>query len=255
MITVISPAKTLDFDSKPNTDHYTQPAFLKEAAKINKSLRRLKPSGLMELQGISAKLAQLNAERNQQWKPPFTLENAKQAVLAFNGDVYDGLNAGAMTEDELQMAQEKIRILSGLYGLLRPLDLIQPYRLEMGTPFSFAAYPDLYHFWQQKITKTLNQELKGSGEVLVNLASQEYFKAIDLSKLKARVIYPVFQDQKNGQYKIISFFAKKARGLMCRFMIKNRISDPEELKAFDLEGYHFNNHLSKGDTWIFTRDH
>ena len=237
MIIVISPAKSLDFDPKTNTEQYTQPLFLNEAAKINAYLKKLKPSDLMRIQSISAKLAQLNAERNLKWEQPFTTGNAKQAILAFNGDVYEGMNAVAFTEEQLGIAQEKIRILSGLYGLLRPLDLIQPYRLEMGTKISFGSYRDLYHFWQKKITTAIHQELKTSGTVLINLASQEYFKAIDRSKIKTAVITPVFLDNKDGQYKIISFFAKKARGLMCRFMITNHISDHEDLKAFDLEGY------------------
>jgi cytoplasmic iron level regulating protein YaaA (DUF328/UPF0246 family) len=254
MITVISPAKSLDFESKATTGTYTQPVFLKEAVKINAHLKKLKPSDLVRLQGISAKLAQLNTERNLRWEPPFTTENAKQAVLAFDGDVYEGMNAGTFTEEELSITQDRIRILSGLYGLLRPLDLIQPYRLEMGTKLRIGQYRDLYYFWQDKITTAINQELKASGHILVNLASQEYFKAIDFSKLKGKVITPIFQDNKNGKYKIISFFAKRARGLMCRFIITNNISDPEDLKAFDLEGYHFNSHLTKDNNWVFTRD-
>lgn len=254
MIIVISPAKSLDFDSEAGTEKYTQPVFLKDAAEINACLKTLKPSDLIRLQTISAKLAALNTERNLLWKTPFTPENAKQAVLAFNGDVYEGMNASAFTEEELDIAQEKIRILSGLYGLLRPLDLIQPYRLEMGTKFRFGQYRDLYHFWQGKITAAINQKLKTSGNLLVNLASQEYFKAIDLSKIKGEVITPVFKDYKDGQYKVISFFAKKARGLMCRFIVTNNLSNPEDLKAFDLEGYHFNNQMSKDNNWVFTRD-
>jgi len=254
MVIVISPAKSLDFDSKATTKQYTQPAFLKEAIKINARLKKLKPSDLIRIQEISVKLAHLNAERNLKWEPPFSPENAKQAVLAFNGDVYDGMNASAFSERELATAQEKIRILSGLYGLLRPLDLIQPYRLEMGTKISIGSYPDLYHFWRGKITKAIQQELKDSGPVLINLASQEYYKAIDESKVKAEIITPVFQDQKDGQYRIISFFAKKARGLMCRFMVTNKITDHHDLKAFDLEGYHFNDHLTKGNNWVFTRE-
>ncbi|MEN6457241.1 MAG: peroxide stress protein YaaA [Prolixibacteraceae bacterium] len=254
MIIVISPAKSLDFDSKPNTDQYTQPLFLNEAAKINVYLKKLKPSDLIRIQGISAKLAELNAGRNLKWELPFTTQNAKQAILAFNGDVYEGMHAAAFTEEEMEMAQEKIRILSGLYGLLRPLDLIQPYRLEMGTKIRIGSYRDLYHFWQKKITTAINQELQISGPVLINLASQEYFKAIDRKKIKAQVITPVFMDNKDNQYKIISFFAKKARGLMCRFIITNQISGHEDLKAFDLEGYHFNHRLTSGNEWIFTRE-
>lgn len=254
MITVISPAKSLDFDSKANTDWHTQPAFLNEAAKINACLKRLRPSDLIRIQGISTKLAELNSGRNQTWHLPFTIRNAKQAILAFNGDVYEGMNAKAFSEEELGAAQEKIRILSGLYGLLRPLDLIQPYRLEMGTKIRIGSYRDLYHFWQKKITGAINQEFQISRDVLINLASQEYFKAIDRTKIKAQVITPIFLDNKDGQYQVVSFFAKKARGLMCRFMITNQLSDHEDLKAFDLEGYHFNSHLSNENDWVFTRD-
>ena len=208
---------------------------------------------MIKLQGISKKLANLNVDRNLLWETPFSPENAKQAILAFNGDVYDGINATAFSEEELKIAQEKIRILSGLYGILKPLDLMQAYRLEMGTKLSFGKYENLYKFWQQKITKTLNNELKEKGGVLINLASQEYFKAIDTSKLNAEIITPEFKDNKDGNYKMISFFAKKARGLMCRFIVQNNISNPEELKAFDLNGYYFNNQLSKGNNWVFTR--
>ncbi len=255
MIAVISPAKTLDFATKPCTKTYSQPAFLPEAAEINKYLKQLGPPELEHLQGISLKLAELNVHRNRIWQPPFSPDNAKQAVLAFNGDVYEGMDASSFSEKEFQVAQKKIRILSGLYGVLKPLDLIQPYRLEMGTKFGFESYSDLYEFWQEKITKAINEEVKGAeGKgILINLASHEYFKAVDTRKIEGKVITPVFKDNKNGQYKIISFFAKKARGLMCRFIVKNKISDPLELQAFDLEGYYFNSHLTKGDTWVFTR--
>ncbi len=254
MIIVVSPAKSLDFDSKTSISQYTQPLFLNEAAKINAQLKKLKPSDLIRIQGISAKLAELNAGRNLTWELPFTTQNARQAILAFNGDVYEGMSARAFSEEELGMAQKKIRILSGLYGLLRPLDLIQPYRLEMGTKIRVGSCRDLYHFWQKKITTAINQELQTSGPVLINLASQEYFKAIDRIKIKAQVVNPVFLENKDGHYKIISFFAKKARGLMCRFVITNQLSDHEDLKAFDLEGYHFNSRLTKDNDWVFTRD-
>ncbi len=254
MITLLSPSKSLDFDSESGISKYTRPVFLKEASAINAHLRTLKPSDLVRLQTISAKLAELNSERNLKWKTPFTLKNAKQAVLAFSGDVYEGMNASDFSEEELDIVQEKIRILSGLYGLLKPLDLIKPYRLEMGTRLQFGPHRDLYHFWQDKVTAAINKELKKSDHLLVNLASREYFKVIDLSTLKGKVITPVFKDKKDGKYMVISFFAKKARGLMCRFMVNNRISDPEDLKAFDLEGYHYNPHLTKGNNWVFTRE-
>ena len=256
MIAVISPAKSLDFKSKPVTDTYSQPAFPEEATKINAHLKTLKSSDLVKLQGISARLAALNEERNLLWQTPFTPENAKQAVLAFNGDVYDGLNASTFSEKEFQSAQKKIRILSGLYGILKPLDLIQPYRLEMGTRLRFSQYNDLYQFWQEKITAAVNDDLKtkSGGGILVNLASQEYFKVIDTKKINGEIITPVFKDSKEGKYKIISFYAKKARGMMCRFMVQNNLSNPEDLKAFDLEGYYFSNRLSNENTWVFTRD-
>lgn len=253
MLAVISPAKSLDFETKSVTDLYTQANYLDEAKRINNRLKKFKANKLVELQGISQKLAELNVDRNLMWQLPFTPENAKQAVLAFNGDVYDGLNATSFSDIELQIAQEKIRILSGLYGLLKPLDLIQPYRLEMGTKLGIGKYKNLYEFWQTKITKAINNEIKETGGILINLASQEYFKVIDTKKINAEIITPSFKDKKDAKYTMISFFAKKARGLMCRFMIQNNISNPEDLKAFDLEGYYFNNNLSKGNNWIFTR--
>ena len=254
MIVMLSPAKSLDFKTLPQTGIYTLPDFLKEAAVIQSQLKKFKPEELSMLMGISAQLGQLNYERNQLWHPEFTTENAKQSILAFNGDVYEGLNAKKFSETELQTAQQKIRILSGLYGLLRPLDLIQPYRLEMGTQLVIPPCKNLYQFWQKKITEKLNEELNSSGHTLVNLASNEYFKAVDTKKLEAKIITPVFKDAKNGEFRVISFFAKKARGLMSRFIIENRIDDPEYLKAFDLDGYYFNPKLTKGNTWVFTRE-
>ena len=221
MLILISPAKSLDFETKPVTDKYTQPSFLKEARQIQRELKKLSPNDLSDLMRISSKLGELNFERNRKWKTPFNLENAKQAVFAFSGDVYQGLVASDLSEKELDIAQEKIRILSGLYGLLKPLDLIQAYRLEMGTRFGVGGNDDLYGFWRDKITRTLNKELKQSGGPLINLASNEYYKAVDSKKIKAEIISPAFKDLKNGEYKIISFFAKKARGLMSRFIVQN----------------------------------
>ena len=254
MLVILSPAKSLDFETKPVTEKYSQPSFLKEARKINRELKKLSPKDLSALMDISDSLGELNFRRNKKWKTPFTPENAKQAVLAFTGDVYQGLEAWKFSEEEMEVAQEKLRILSGLYGLLKPLDLIQAYRLEMGTRFAVNGSEDLYGFWQDKITKTINKEIKQAGGPLINLASNEYFKAVDTKKVKAEIISPAFKDLKDGEYKIISFFAKKARGLMSRFIIQNNISNPEDLKAFDLEGYYFNNNLSKGKDWVFTRD-
>jgi hypothetical protein len=248
MLVLISPAKSLDFDSKPVIENYSQPSFLKEARVINKELKKLSPSDLSKLMGISAKLGELNFERNQAWKTPFKPENAKQAVLAFTGDVYQGLDAGTFSEADFDAAQQTIRILSGLYGVLKPLDL-------MGTKLSANGSSNLYDFWQIKVTKAINKDLKEVGGPVINLASNEYFKAVDSKRIKAEIISPAFKDLKDGQYKMISFFAKKARGLMSRFIVQNRLSDPEDLKAFDLEGYYFNNELSKGKDWVFTRDH
>lgn len=253
MITIISPAKSLDFETKPITDKFTQPEFLEQSERINQKLKKLKADDLVRLMGISSKLATLNVDRNHNWSTPFSPENAKQAILAFNGDVYDGMQAGEFTEAQLNYAQQNIRILSGLYGILKPLDLIQPYRLEMGTKLKFERYSDLYEFWKDRLTKAMNAELEQNDGVLINLASKEYFKVLDSSKIKGDIITPEFKDSKNGSYKIISFYAKKARGLMCRFMAENNISNPEDLKAFDTDGYFFNNDLSKGNTWVFTR--
>lgn len=254
MIAIISPAKSLDFDSQPKVKKYSQPAFLKEASRINERLKNLGETDLIKLMGISAKLARLNLERNLVWSTPFTEENSKQAVFAFNGDVYAGMQADSFTEEQVDFAQEHIRILSGLYGILKPLDLMQPYRLEMGTKLSVDGAKDLYHFWQSTVTGELNKQVEEAGGTLINLASAEYFKAIDQKKFKGTIITPEFKDNKNGKYKIISFYAKKARGLMCRFMVENKITDPESLKAFDMEGYYYNNDLSKGNNWVFTRD-
>lgn len=254
MIILLSPAKTLYIQTPVHFSQYSQVDFLPEAEKIVSVLKKKKPAQLAELMGISPKLAELNFQRFQAWATPFTPENSWQAVLMFNGDVYQGLKAETFSADEFELAQQKIRILSGVYGLLKPLDLIQPYRLEMGTAISIAGKTNLYEFWKTKITARLNHELTQTGQkVLVNLASNEYFSAVDTKKLKTRIITPSFKEQKNGQYQMVSFFAKRARGLMSRFIIMNNITDPEEIKAFDLEGYYFNNQLSRENDWVFTR--
>lgn len=254
MIIVISPAKTL-YDHCPVTfGKYSQANFLPEAERIVSVLKKKKPAELAELMGISTKLAELNYHRFQVWSLPFTPENSWQAVLMFNGDVYQGLKAETFSDSEFESAQQHLRILSGVYGLLKPLDLIQPYRLEMGTELSVAKKKNLHEFWKEKITAKLNQEMtENNSKYLINLASNEYFSAIDTKKLNARIITPAFKEHKNGQYQMVSFFAKRARGLMSRFIIQNNISDPEEIKAFDLEGYYFNNQLSGTDKWVFTR--
>jgi len=254
MLLVISPAKNLDYDTPAITDQYSQPEHLTHAKELIEQLRGYSVQDIAELMKLSDKLSALNVARYESWQQPFTPENAKQAVLAFNGDVYSGLNAEDFKEQELNFTQKHLRILSGLYGVLKPLDLMQPYRLEMGTKLANSRGKDLYAFWGDIVTDDLNNTLSDQqDEVLVNLASNEYFKSVKPKNINGRIITPVFKDWKNGQYKIISFYAKKARGLMCRYAIKNQISDAEQLKEFDLAGYQFDETLSKGDSWVFTR--
>ncbi|WP_281979932.1 peroxide stress protein YaaA [Tenacibaculum mesophilum] len=249
---IISPAKSLDFESKATTDVYTQPRFLEQSEKLNKKLRTLSRKKLSELMKISDDLASLNYDRNQDWQPPFSLDNAKQAVFAFTGEVYRGIDASSISEDKISILQEKLRILSGLYGLLKPLDLIQPYRLEMGTKLKVGRRENLYKFWDTTLAESLNEEL-GDGELLINLASTEYFKALPKKALKVPMITPVFKDFKNGQYKTIMTFAKKARGLMVRYIIDNNVETLEELKGFDVEGYGFSEEMSTETELVFTR--
>lgn len=256
MLIVVSPAKNLDYDTPPVTDKFTQPEFIEQAQILINELKPLSVQDIAELMKLSDKLASLNVARYESWTPEFTPSNAKQSVLAFNGDVYTGLDAESLSEDDLSFAQDHLRILSGLYGLLKPLDLMQPYRLEMGTKFQNSRGKNLYEFWGNQISDRLNSELAGSSSpVLINLASNEYFKAAKVKNIQARVITPAFKDWKNGQYKMISFYAKKARGLMARYIIQNKIEDPEQLKGFDLEGYRFSESMTEGDTWTFIRDH
>ncbi|MCE7915623.1 MAG: peroxide stress protein YaaA [Nitrosomonas sp. PRO4] len=254
MIIVISPAKTLDFETPASTQNYTQPDFLDDSAILIDLLKKKEPDQIGSLMSISPKLAILNSNRYFSWQRPFTRANAKQAILAFKGDVYTGLDADTMTDAELSFAQSHLRILSGLYGVLRPLDLIQAYRLEMGTQLKNIRGNNLYEFWGDKITHALNQDLKRQKtEFLINLASSEYFQSIQSDKLSARIITPVFKDQKNGTYKIVSFFAKKARGMMSRYIIRNKLTDIETIKQFDMTGYRFSEVDSTQDIWIFTR--
>ena len=254
MLSVISPAKTLDFETPSTTKHITQPDFLSESQSLIDILRDYSPQQISELMGISDKLAGLNAARFAEWEPPFSLENAKPAAQAFQGDVYTGLEAETFSDADNRFAQQHLRILSGLYGLLRPLDLIQAYRLEMGTKLSNQAGKDLYAYWKPTLTKALDDAIAQSGsKALVNLASNEYFKAVDAKKLDARIITPVFKDEKNGTFKIISFYAKKARGLMSAWIINQKINDPDELKAFNVAGYRFDAASSEDDTLVFTR--
>ena len=235
---LISPAKTLDFKSKLPTSRGTQPAFLETTATINRKLSRMSKKEISEVMDISDKLADLNHTRYHEFEEEHNKKNSRPAVYAFAGDVYTGLNAYSIPSEKLDFMQDTLRILSGYYGILRPLDLIQPYRLEMGTSLSVGRKKNLYEVWQEKVTKYLNDEL-AEGDHLVNLASMEYFKAVDAEKLKAPVISPVFKDFKNGKLKIISFFAKKARGSMVRFIIDNEAKSPEDLKNFDYDGYRF----------------
>jgi cytoplasmic iron level regulating protein YaaA (DUF328/UPF0246 family) len=249
---VISPAKSLNYETPLPTERHTTPKFLKDSRIIHKELKKKKPKELMELMDISDKLADLNWQRNKKWKTPFTAENARPAMYAFAGDVYIGMEGYTIPTEKLDSLQDKLRILSGLYGLLKPLDLIQPYRLEMGTQLSVGDNKNLYEYWKQKLTTALNKELK-KGELFVNLASHEYFSAVDVKKLKVPVITPEFLDLKDGQLKMISFFAKKARGMMVRYIIDNDAKTIEDLMGFNYEGYHFDANLSKGNKLVFTR--
>ncbi|MGP9834091.1 peroxide stress protein YaaA [Marinobacter sp. NSM] len=254
MLMIISPAKTLDYDSPLATETYTQPDFLDDACELIDQLKALEPHQVSNLMSISDKLGQLNAERFRTWHTPFTPDNARQAILAFKGDVYTGLDAESFSEQDFAFAQKHLRMLSGLYGLLKPLDLMQPYRLEMGTKFENQRGKDLYAFWGSKITEALNELLAKDDQVLVNLASNEYFKSVQKKQLDGRLITPQFKDWKNGQYKMISFYAKKARGLMCRYAIQNQITQADDLKGFNLEGYYFSEDQSDNNNWVFLRD-
>ena len=249
---VVSPAKSLNFESPLPIQNYTESLFLKEAETIQKTLKKKKPKQLMELMDISEKLADLNWERNQNWSLPFTPENARPAVFAFDGDVYTGLDAYTIPTDKFPILEDKLRILSGLYGVLKPLDLMQPYRLEMGTSLPIGTKKNLYEFWKKKVTSSLNSELQ-KDELFINLASNEYFSAVDTKTLKVPVITPEFKDYKDGKLKMISFFAKKARGLMVRYIIDTNAETIEDLKQFNYDGYAFDANLSKGNTLVFTR--
>ena len=249
---IISPAKSLDFESKVPTSLHTQPRFLEQSEKLNKKLKTLSRKKLTELMSISKDLAELNYNRNQNWQTPFTTENSKQAVYAFTGEVFRGLDANSLEEEKLPLLQERLRILSGLYGLLKPLDLIQPYRLEMGTRLKVGRRDNLYKFWDDILAKSLNEELNDD-DLLINLASSEYFKAVPKKVLKVPMITPIFKDFKNGQYKTIMTFAKKARGLMVRYIIDNNVKTIEQLKGFDVDGYLFSEEMSTETDLVFTR--
>lgn len=254
MLMVLSPAKTLDYESSLTTEAHTLPDFIPRSAELISVLREKSPAEIGSLMQISDSLAQLNAARYASWSKKFNFNNARQAVLAFNGDVYEGLDAGSLNDKQLNWAQDHLRILSGLYGLLRPLDLMQPYRLEMGTRLQNKHGKDLYAFWGQDITTRLCDTLASlKSKALINLASEEYFKAVHSRALSVPVIAPVFEDWKGGKYKIISFHAKRARGLMARYAIEKKIVTPEKLQAFDVEGYAFAPAASDETRWVFRR--
>jgi cytoplasmic iron level regulating protein YaaA (DUF328/UPF0246 family) len=249
---VISPAKSLDYESKLPTKKYTQPQFLANAEVVHEAVIEKTPKELTELMHISDKLADLNWQRNQEWTTPFTTKNARPAIYAFNGDVYTGFDAYTLPVTKLTKLQDSLRILSGLYGLLKPLDLIQPYRLEMGTQLKVGKHKNLYEYWKSTITQSLKEELK-EGELFVNLASKEYFDAVDAKALNVPVIVPEFKDYKDGELRMVSFYAKKARGMMVRYIIDKNVKTLKGLKGFDYDGYRFDPKLSEGNTLVFTR--
>ncbi len=254
MLFLLSPAKKLDYDSPVATTTHTQPLFTKRSAELIKVLKTKSADDIAALMKLSPALSELNVKRYAEWKPKFDQKNSRQAVLAFNGDVYEGLDATSLTESQLNWAQEHVAILSGLYGVLRPLDLMQPYRLEMGTKLQTRAGKNLYEFWGSEIANYLNERLNDEkSRIVVNLASEEYFKSVDLKALDARVVQCVFQDYKNGVYKIISFNAKRARGLMARFAIETKAKTPAALKKFNAEGYAFAQEESTEDKLVFRR--
>jgi cytoplasmic iron level regulating protein YaaA (DUF328/UPF0246 family) len=252
MLIVLSPAKSLDLETPPTTQLRTQPDFLDHSAELINRLREFSPDGIAELMDLSDALSTLNVTRYASWTKDTS--EARQAVMTFNGDVYDGLSARTLTPKQLAYTQSRVRILSGLYGMLRPLDLIHPHRLEMGTRLSNPRGKDLYSFWGDTITNALNRTAEEQGaDVLVNCASEEYFKSVKRARLAVPVITPVFEDWKNGKYKVISFYAKRARGLMARYAAVKNITNPEKLKAFDVDGYAFEPKDSDQRTWVFRR--
>lgn len=255
MLALISPAKTLDYESALPTDQHTLPRLLEHSQQLIDVSRKLSASEIASLMSVSEKIAQLNVARFRDWQPEFNFSNARQAIFAFKGDVYTGLDAYDLSAQDLEFAQTHLRMLSGLYGLLRPLDLMMPYRLEMGTKLANARGHNLYEFWGDQITQLVNADLaQADSELLVNLASDEYYKSVKESKVKAEIIKPVFLDQKNGKYKVISFYAKKARGLMARYIIQNQLNDAEDLKSFNTDGYYFDAASSMKGELVFKRD-
>ena len=255
MLALISPAKTLDYESALPTDQHTLPRLLEHSQQLIDVSRKLSASEIASLMSVSEKIAQLNVARFREWQPEFNFSNARQAIFAFKGDVYTGLDAYDLTSQDLEFAQTHLRMLSGLYGLLRPLDLMMPYRLEMGTKLANARGHNLYEFWGDKITQLVNADLEeANSDLLVNLASDDYYKSVKESKVKAEIIKPVFLDQKNGKYKVISFYAKKARGLMARYIIQNQLNRVEDLKSFNIDGYYFDAVSSIQGELVFKRD-
>ncbi|MEN8693986.1 MAG: peroxide stress protein YaaA [Akkermansiaceae bacterium] len=254
MLVLLSPAKSLDYDSPLLTKKATKPRFIDQSSELVGQLRKLSVGQVGKLMSISDKLAQLNYDRFAAWEPDFSKENSRQAILAFTGDVYQGMELAKWSNEDFSRAQKQIRILSGLYGLLRPLDLMQPYRLEMGTKFQNERGKNLYEFWGEEITTQVNMDLKKSGsDHIINLASNEYFSSVKPKKLKGELITPVFKDEKNGKYKIISFYAKKARGMMADFIVRKGVTDPKELKKFKTAGYKFSKGDSTDEQLVFTR--
>jgi len=250
---VISPAKSLNYESELPTTEYTLPKFIEDAEKLNKILAKKKPRALAELMSVSDNLAQLNWQRNQDFETPFTPENARQAIFAFNGDVYQGLDVYTLAEDKIEQLQKTLRILSGQYGILRPLDLMQPYRLEMGTSLKVGRKKNLYEYWGNRLTEYLNNEME-EDELLVNLASNEYYSALKPKDIKAKIITPIFKDWKNDKLKIISFFSKKARGSMVRYILDSSANTLEDIKCFNLDGYEFSQaHTIKQNEPVFIR--
>lgn len=255
MLALISPAKTLDYETALPTDTYTQPRLLQQSQQLIDVCRKLSATEIASLMSVSEKIASLNVERFRDWNADFDFSNARQAMFAFKGDVYTGLDAYDLDDQEINFAQQHLRIFSGLYGLLRPLDLMMPYRLEMGTKLNNTRGHNLYEFWGDIITDQINQDLANiDAKVLVNLASDEYYKSVNEKKIQGEIIKPVFLDQKNGKYKVISFYAKKARGLMARYIVKNKLSQVEQLKAFNSDGYYFDAESSSDKELVFKRD-
>lgn len=254
MITIISPAKTLDFKSRAQTRKHSFPLLLDDSKILINELQKLNPKDISKLMKVNDDIAFLNFERFLSWRTPFNIDNSKQALLAFKGQVFIGLDAKSFTEEDLLFAQEHLRLLSGLFGILRPMDLIQAYRLEMGTRLKNPTGENLYVFWGSKITEVINDELsKQKNKILINLASNEYYKAIKHKMINGEIITPIFKEEKGSNFKVVAVYAKTARGLMSRFIIKNRINNPEEIKAFDMAGYLFNHDLSNKNEWVFTR--